>query len=187
MAEIGYTTFETAIGTCVIAWRSAGIMAVRLPAASRDALAADVIRRHPGALRSDPPDDVQAAIAAMQALLTGAKVDLSQIKLDLVAVPNFHARVYRATLAIMPGETKTYGALAAELGQPGAARAVGQALGANPVPIIVPCHRVLAANRRTGGFSALGGVDTKLRMLEIEGALADPAELPLQAPPPKRR
>ena len=80
----------------------------------------------------------------------------------------FDTAVYRVARDIPPGETLTYGEIAERLDDPGAARAVGQALGANPIPIIIPCHRVLAAGGRAGGFSAPGGVATKLELLEIE-------------------
>ena len=104
------------------------------------------------------------------ALLHGQRDDLTDLRLDMAGVPDFHRRVYDAARRIGPGHTRSYGELAAGLGEPGAARAVGQALGANPFAVIVPCHRVLAAGGRGGGFSAPGGVDTKLRLLEIERA-----------------
>ncbi|RZJ10583.1 MAG: MGMT family protein, partial [Haliea sp.] len=96
--------------------------------------------------------------------------DLSDIPLDMAGVPPFHRRVYEIARAIPPGRVLTYGEVAQRLGEPGAARAVGQALGHNPFAPVIPCHRVLAANRQGGGFSAGGGVSTKLRMLEIERA-----------------
>ena len=107
------------------------------------------------------------------ALLAGEPSDLSAAPLDLDGVPAFHRRVYDLARRIPPGETLTYGEIAGRLGDPSQARAVGQALGANPIPILVPCHRVFAANGRMGGFSAPGGVSTKLRLLEIEGARAN--------------
>ncbi len=109
-------------------------------------------------------------IESIQALLRGEPADLSSVVLDWRGVPEFHRRVYELALAIPPGRTLTYGEVAQQLGEPGAARAVGQALGKNPYAPIVPCHRVLAAGGRAGGFSAPGGTLTKLRMLEIEGA-----------------
>ena len=143
----------------------------RCPAAgserSRDAgaSATPVPRCHRGV----PDRPIQAAIEGIVALLEGEDAsDLSEIELDLRAVPAFNAAVYRIARTIPPGETLTYGEIAARLNDPGAARAVGQALGANPIPIIVPCHRVLAAGGRAGGFSAPGGVMTKLKLLEIE-------------------
>jgi O-6-methylguanine DNA methyltransferase len=126
--------------------------------------------RFPGAESAAPPAKVQGAIADIQALLTGAPRALEDVELDMQGVPPFHRRVYIAARAIPPGRTCSYGEIATRIGAPGAARAVGQALGRNPFAIVVPCHRVLAAGGRTGGFSANGGVATKLRMLSIEGA-----------------
>jgi methylated-DNA-[protein]-cysteine S-methyltransferase len=105
----------------------------------------------------------------MTALLRGERLDLSFVALDLEAVPEFHRRVYEITRTIQPGATLSYGEIALRLGERDAARAVGQALGRNPFPIVVPCHRVVASGGKTGGFSAPGGAATKLRMLAIEG------------------
>lgn len=131
---------------------------------------ARVARRFPQALEDTPAPFVQHAIEGIVALLTGESRDLSDVPLDLDAVPEFHRRVYDVARTIKPGTTLSYGEIAARLGEPDAARAVGQALGRNPIPVIVPCHRVLAANGGTGGFSAPGGTATKLRLLAIEGA-----------------
>jgi methylated-DNA-[protein]-cysteine S-methyltransferase len=116
------------------------------------------------------PAGVQRAMDGIVALLNGSKRDLSGVTLDLAGVPEFHMRVYEVARTVRPGETITYGEIAKRLGDPLAARAVGQALGWNPFPIIVPCHRVLAAGGKPGGFSASGGTVTKLRILGIEGA-----------------
>lgn len=110
------------------------------------------------------------AIDAMTRLLAGDDVDLRDVRLDMTGVPDFDQEVYAAARALPCGVTKTYGEIATSIGAAGAAQAVGQALGHNPFPIVVPCHRVVAAGGRNGGFSAPGGVDTKLRMLAIEGA-----------------
>jgi methylated-DNA-[protein]-cysteine S-methyltransferase len=126
--------------------------------------------RFPGAANGEPPSSVKTAISEIQALLTGEQRALDRVELDMEGVPPFHRRVYVAARAIPPGQTASYGEIATRVGAPGAARAVGQALGRNPFAIVVPCHRVLAAGGRTGGFSANGGVATKLRMLSIEGA-----------------
>ncbi len=120
------------------------------------------------------PPDVAAAISRMAGLLDGVPDDLADVRVDLRGAPEFHRRVYEVTRSIPPGGTRTYGEVAARLGMPGAAQAVGQALGRNPVPIVVPCHRVLAAGGTMHGFSAPGGIETKRRMLVIEGALAPP-------------
>ena len=131
---------------------------------------ARVARRFPQSLESTPPPFVQHAIEGIVALLTGEARDLTDVPLDLESVPAFHQRVYEVARLIKPGTTLSYGEVAARVGEPDSARAVGQALGRNPIPIIVPCHRVLAADGGTGGFSAPGGTATKLRLLAIEGA-----------------
>ena len=135
------------------------------------------MRKFPAASDAEPPPVIRQAIAAIVALLAGERRDLSGIRVDLDDVPAFHRRVYEIARSIGPGATLTYGEIAARLGEPGLARDVGQALGQNPFPIVVPCHRVLAASGKLGGFSARGGVATKLRLLEIEGALAPEAPM----------
>ena len=170
MSTPAFTLFETPIGACALVWAERGLVGAALPAASPGATRAHVQRRHRGAREAEVPAGMQAVIARIQALLRGGRDDLADIPLDMVGVPDFHQRVYALARRIVPGATRTYGELALELGEPHAARAVGQALGANPFPIIVPCHRVLAAGSRSGGFSAPGGTRTKLRLLEIEGA-----------------
>jgi methylated-DNA-[protein]-cysteine S-methyltransferase len=162
--------FDTAIGSCGIAWTDAGVRGLHLPGASSEATLAGLRRRHPAAHEAEPTDAVRSAVGAIVALLRGEPVDLTPIALDMRHVPEFHRRVYAVARTIPPGRTLTYGEVAERLGEPGAARAVGRALGANPFAVIVPCHRVLAAGGRSGGFSAPGGVDTKLRLLEIERA-----------------
>src|SRR5262249_6386062 len=131
---------------------------------------ARMLQRFPTAAEITPPPEVHRAIDCIAALLRGEVSDLSTIALDMEQVPSFHRRVYEAARTIPPGMTLSYGDIAARVGAPGAARAVGQALGRNPFPIVVPCHRVLAAGGKIGGFSAQGGVTTKRRMLAIEGA-----------------
>jgi methylated-DNA-[protein]-cysteine S-methyltransferase len=168
MSGTSYTLFDSPIGHCAIAWNPRGVAGVWLPEETDEALQARLRRRFDEAL---PPPEIAHAIAAIVALLRGERTDLSAITLDLDAVPDFHRRVYAVTRIIGPGSTRTYGEIAAALGEPGSARAVGQALGRNPFPIVVPCHRVLAAGGRAGGFTAPGGTATKLKLLEIEGAL----------------
>jgi O-6-methylguanine DNA methyltransferase len=165
----GYTIFDTAVGRCGIAWGPDGLLAVQLPEAREDATRARLTRRFPDAIESTPPADVARAIGDIAALLGGESRDLSGIRLDMASVPEFHRRVYDVARAIGPGKTQTYGEIATRLGGIGLSRAVGQALGRNPFPIVVPCHRVLAAGGRVGGFSAAGGITTKLRLLAIEG------------------
>jgi methylated-DNA-[protein]-cysteine S-methyltransferase len=127
-------------------------------------------RRFPEAAEDRPSPEAKQAMAAIVGLLGGRDEDLSALPVDLSALAEFEQRVLEMTRRIPLGETRTYGELAATLGSAGAARAVGRALGRNPVPIIVPCHRVLAASGRSGGFSAPGGVTTKMKMLRIERA-----------------
>ena len=170
MGARGFTLFDTAIGRCGIVWGERGIVGVQLPEGPDAATRARLLRRFPAARESAPPGGVQRAVDAVVALLRGEKRDLSGVVLDMERVPAFHRLVYDAARTIPPGSTRSYGEIAAQLGMPGAARAVGQALGRNPFAIVVPCHRVLAAGGRPGGFSARGGITTKLRMLAIEGA-----------------
>ena len=168
----GFTLIHTAIGACGLAWSGdERIIGLLLPEASTEATAARLARRFPRAIQSSPPAALHPVIDGVIALLAGEKVDLSDAPLDLDRTPPFHRRVYELVRRIPPGETLTYGQVAERLGEPReAARAVGEAMGRNPFPILMPCHRVLAANGRPGGFSAPGGVETKLRMLVIEGA-----------------
>jgi methylated-DNA-[protein]-cysteine S-methyltransferase len=164
------TLFPTAIGRCGIAWAGASILATHLPEASDEATLMRLAQRAGVSREGNPPREVRTAIDAIIALLEGARVDLGFIACDFGRIDPFSARVYQATRAIPPGETLTYGEIAAGLGDKRLAQAVGQALGRNPWPIIVPCHRVLGASGRLTGFSANGGTATKLKMLAIEGA-----------------
>jgi methylated-DNA-[protein]-cysteine S-methyltransferase len=168
----GFTLFDTALGRCGIAWGERGIAAIELPGRDDAATRRRLRRSVPGATEAAPPEDVAAAIDAIARLFAGEPVDLSPVVLDMDGVPEFHRRVYEVTRAIPSGDTVSYGEVAARLGEPGAAQAVGRALGRNPLPIVVPCHRVLAADGALHGFSAPGGLATKRRMLAIEGALA---------------
>lgn len=170
MAARGFALFDTTIGYCGIAWGAQGILGVQLPEASPARTRAWLRRRFPGAGETPPPPEVQQAVADIVGLLRGERRDLSGIELDVAQVAPFHRLVYEVARTIPPGATLSYGEIAARLGQPGSARAVGQALGQNPFPIVVPCHRVLAAGGKVGGFSANGGTVTKRRLLAIEGA-----------------
>jgi methylated-DNA-[protein]-cysteine S-methyltransferase len=167
----GFALFETAIGACAIAWNDRGVAGLQLPEADAAAARARIARRFEGAVEAPAPPDVERAIEGITALLRGEAIDLAFVPLDMAGVPTFERSVYEIARAIAPGKTRTYGEIARELGgDPGAARAVGQALGRNPFPIVVPCHRVLAAAGGLGGFSAHGGTRTKQRLLDIEGA-----------------
>ena len=169
-ATSGYALFDTAIGRCALVWRGGLVVGAALPEASDERARARLARRFPGFEQADPPAFAAAAIARVQALLAGGRTDLGDIALDLAAGSDFERSVWEAARRIPCGEVRSYGDIASEIGAPQAAQAVGVALGRNPVPILVPCHRVLAADGRSGGFSAPGGVATKFRILEIEGA-----------------
>jgi methylated-DNA-[protein]-cysteine S-methyltransferase len=175
MTGQGFTLFETGIGCCGIAWGEHGVVGVQLPEARVAQTRARVRQRFPGAREEQPPPDVQRALDGIVALLRGEASDLSAVSLDMQGVPAFHRRVYEVARSIAPGSTLSYGDVASRLGEPGAARAVGQALGRNPFAIVVPCHRVLAAGGKVGGFTANGGTTTKLRLLSLESALAQRA------------
>jgi methylated-DNA-[protein]-cysteine S-methyltransferase len=183
-----FTLFDTAIGRCGIAWNDLGITRLKLPEASDAATRHRLTLGAPTATEAAPPPAVAAAIALIVQHVRGEPAALETIVLDMDGVPAFHQEVYEAARKIPSGRTVSYGALAQTLGKPGAARAIGQAMGKNPFPIVVPCHRVLAANHATGGFSAHGGVETKAKLLAAEGfTLALQPELPFGAPPSPRR
>jgi methylated-DNA-[protein]-cysteine S-methyltransferase len=167
---LSFTLFHTAIGYCGIVWGGRGLAGVQIAEKSEQSARNRIVRRYASAHEAVPPAEVQRTIADILALLNGEAKDLSHIVLDLDGVPDFNRRVYDIARTIRPGETLSYGEIAARLGDRNLARDVAQALSQNPSPIIVPCHRVLAAGGKMGGFSAPGGVRTKLRMLSIEGA-----------------
>jgi methylated-DNA-[protein]-cysteine S-methyltransferase len=168
--EQGFTLFDTDIGPCGIAWGERGVIAVQLPEASAARTRARLRRRYPDAREAPPPTDVLRAIEGIVALLRGEARDLSGVALDMQRVAEFDRRVYEIARTIPAGATLSYGEIAIRLGGRELARDVGQALGRNPFPIVVPCHRVLATGGKAGGFSANGGVTTKLRLLTIERA-----------------
>jgi methylated-DNA-[protein]-cysteine S-methyltransferase len=166
---ISYALFPTAIGTCGLLWAESGILGLQLPEATEALTIKRMLGEHE-ATETDPPAEIEAVIQSVQRLTEGGNIDLTQVPLDMSRVGSYNRRLYEAIRAIPPGHTRTYGEIATDMGEPGAARAVGRAMGQNPWPIIVPCHRVVAANGKTGGFSAYGGVSTKLRLLAIEQA-----------------
>ncbi|MBQ0932959.1 methylated-DNA--[protein]-cysteine S-methyltransferase [Ideonella alba] len=172
MTDRGWVAFETPVGVCGLAWdtqqRLAGSL---LPG---DGLSARMRRRHGEGPSAEVPAFAQTWITRLRAVMAGANDDLSDIPLADDDAPDFHRRVWALARAIPPGQTRTYGDLALALGEPGAARAVGQALGANPFAPIVPCHRILAAHGGAGGFSAPGGTRTKLQLLALEHARLTP-------------
>ena len=173
MTGHAFTIFDTSIGRCGIAWGPRGINSVQLPMGSEDKTRTRIRQRHGDIAEVAPPAEVQSAIDGIVELLAGKPNDLADIVLDLDGVPEFNRGVYDIARRIPPGQTLTYGDIAKKLGGVELSRDVGQALGRNPCPIVVPCHRVLAAGGKPGGFSANGGVVTKLKMLAIEGAVVN--------------
>ena len=168
-----FALFDTAIGHCGIVWGGRGVVAVQLPMSNQDRTRGRIRQRYGDIAEAPPPAEVQSAIDGMIELLAGKPNDLSEVVLDLDGVPEFNRGVYDIARTIPPGQTLTYGDIAKRLGGVELSRDVGQALGRNPCPIVVPCHRVLAAGGKPGGFSANGGVVTKLKMLAIEGAVVN--------------
>jgi len=170
-----YTTFETKSGFVGLAWNQQGVSGLRLPARTEASAEAAILRRLPEARRALPSPAVAQLISDIQCYFGGEKIDFSQVAVDLGVQDPFFSRVYAEVRKLGWGATTTYGAVAKTLGaEPQAARDVGQAMASNPVPLIVPCHRVLAAGGKIGGFSAPGGSESKARMLVIEGvAVAD--------------
>jgi methylated-DNA-[protein]-cysteine S-methyltransferase len=162
--------FDTAIGPCAIVWGERGLLGVQIPEASEAATRARMVKRFPAAQEAAPPSRIQDVIAGVRALLRGERRDLVDVAIDDDGVPEFNRRVYAIVRRVPPGNTITYGEIAERLGDKALARAVGQAMGENRCPIVMPCHRVLAASGKSGGFSAPGGVVTKLKLLTIEGA-----------------
>jgi len=176
-----YRTFETTAGFCAIAWNDTGVTRFQLPTRTAEATERNLRRRLPCATPGTPPPHVASVIAAAQRYFAGEQVDFSDVRLDLDGQGEFFQRIYAALRRVGWGRTTTYGTLAKELGAgPEAARDVGEAMARNPAPLIIPCHRVLAAGGKVGGFSAPGGTATKLRMLELEGVRIGPPE-PAQA------
>jgi methylated-DNA-[protein]-cysteine S-methyltransferase len=170
MNDYYFALFDTVIGACGIVWGARGIAGVQLPEVNEAATRARILRRYAGAQEAEPPPPVRRAADGIVALLRGERADFSDVELDFGDLPAFNRKVYAIARSIPPGATMTYGEIAERLGDKLLARAVGQTLGENPIPLIVPCHRVLAAGGKPGGFSAPGGVVTKLQLLTIEGA-----------------
>ena len=172
-----FHVFETAAGFCAIAWNGGKITRFQLPTATAQATERAMRRRVPAAEPGTPPPPVASIVAAAQRYFAGETVDFTYVPLDLDGEDEFFRRVYEALRRVGWGRTTTYGTLAKELGAgPQGAQDVGQAMAQNPVPLIIPCHRVLAAGGKLGGFSAPGGSATKIRMLELEGVRVGPPE-----------
>jgi methylated-DNA-[protein]-cysteine S-methyltransferase len=171
-----YHVFDTAGGFCGIAWNAVGITRFQLPAQNAAATERNLVRRATGAEPGTPPQSVLATVAEVKRYFAGENIDFSGVELDLTGQAEFFMRIYAAARRIGWGQTSTYGTLAKEIGVgPEAARGVGQAMANNPIPLIIPCHRVLAAGGKVGGFSAPGGAASKIRMLELEGVQISPA------------
>jgi methylated-DNA-[protein]-cysteine S-methyltransferase len=189
---LSLTIFETPIGPCGLVSAGDMIVATALPEGDAAGTRQRLLRQRPEAVETPPPPAIATARDRIIALLEGGRDDLADLPLDMAGVPAFNRQVYALARAIPPGETRTYGEIARRLGGLEQSRAVGMALGQNPFPIVVPCHRVLGANGKAGGFSADGGVETKLRMLSIERARtgSEPSlfdALPLAVAPAKKR
>jgi methylated-DNA-[protein]-cysteine S-methyltransferase len=180
-----FVIFETAIGDCALIWGESGVVGAMLP---ESRVRERIARRFPDAVEAEPTPAIAEAVTAVQALMRGEAADLTGVALDYRDAPDLWRKVWDIARAIPPGETLTYGDIARRLGDVALSQQVGQALGKNPIPIIVPCHRVVASGGKTGGFSAPGGVTTKMKMLTVERARTDPApslfgDLPLAARP----
>jgi DNA-3-methyladenine glycosylase II len=178
-----YRVFETPLGFCAIAWKTRGIGAsptvvfFQLPEATKQ-LTEERIARISKGRRAGAPPAIADLINKVQKHLRGDPQDFRDASIDLAGTGPFAQQVYKACAAIPAGRTMTYGELAEAIDRPSAGRAIGQALGRNPIPLIIPCHRVLAAGNKPGGFSAPGGLATKAKMLEIEGvAIGLPATI----------
>ena len=167
VGDMETVVFDTALGEFGIGWTDAGVARVQLPGMDHAALLQRINRG--GAQAGEPTRLVEQVISRIEDYAEGQAVEFSDIPLDLADVPAFNRRAYDLLTGVGWGETTTYGAMARQLGDVGLSRAVGAAMGANPIPLIIPCHRVLASDGRPGGFSAPGGAESKLRMLELEG------------------
>jgi methylated-DNA-[protein]-cysteine S-methyltransferase len=173
-----YHVFDTDFGSCAIAWSDVGLTRVRLPESTRAETEARISRADPEAARAPLPEFATEAVDALQKYFCGTAVSLDVLRLDESIVSDFNLAIYRALRAVPRGATVTYGELAKRIGQPRTARAVGVAMGQNPWPVIVPCHRVLAQGGKMGGFSAPGGTATKEKLLALEGVAVGNPVLP---------
>jgi len=189
MTTQGFALFDTVIGRCGLAWGAGGLIGVQLPEATPGAAWARLRKRFPYAVETEPPSEIETVIDRIRDLLAGGRDDLADVVLDVEGQSAFNMRVYAIARAIPPGETSTYGEVARAMGEPGGARVVGKALGENPWPIVVPCHRVLGSSGGMGGFSAPGGSTTKARLLTIEKAKTSAAptlfDLEFSVAPPR--
>jgi methylated-DNA-[protein]-cysteine S-methyltransferase len=172
MPTNSHTFFDTPIGLCGLAWNDTlAVTHFALPEASDAITRQRLPRKAGGAEAASPPREIILLVERVRNHLAGQLDPFLDVELDLTGVIDFARDVYDFSRRIPPGGTRTYGEVATAIGQPGSAQAVGHALGRNPIPLIVPCHRIVAAGGRPGGFSAPGGTATKSRLLQIEGAL----------------
>ena len=161
------TIFDTVLGRFGIGWTERGLARVLLPG-DDDAVLLERLNRG-DAQPGEPTIAIAALMDRIEDYAAGEPVDFTDVALDLGGVPDFHRRAYEILVTVGWGETLTYGDLARRLGDVGLSRAVGQAMGANPIPLVIPCHRVLASDGKPGGFSAPGGAASKVKMLALEG------------------
>lgn len=173
-AAIAYTIVDTAIGPVGVAWSEHGICRVALPESDRERMAARFVARLGDVAEGEPPPAIAGVIDLIKRYADGEHVDFSDVPIDLDNADLFRRAIYKAARELGFGETTTYGGLADAAGHPGMARETGEALGRNPVPIIVPCHRIHAAGGKIGGFSAPGGSATKEKLLALEGVRLGP-------------
>jgi methylated-DNA-[protein]-cysteine S-methyltransferase len=174
----GHCLIDTPIGPLGLAWGRVGLRVVQLPEIDRMATEIGLRARVKESLAAEPPPWIVELGARLRAHLGGELQDFAQVPLELDGVPEFHRRVYQAARQVLPGQKASYGELAARVGSPGAARAVGQAMGKNPFPIVVPCHRIVAAGGKLGGYSGYGGLALKRALLELEAGASDRSDRP---------
>jgi methylated-DNA-[protein]-cysteine S-methyltransferase len=173
--ETHHHLFDTTIGTCGVAWNARGLRGVQLPEKDRAMTEQRLAKKSGSSGPAEPPPAVAALIADIRNYLAGEKIDFSAVTVDLDGIEDLRRRIYEALRGIAFGRTVTYGELAKSLGSSDweGARDVGEAMGKNPMPIVIPCHRVLAAGGKLGGFSAYGGITTKQKLLALEGVRFD--------------
>jgi methylated-DNA-[protein]-cysteine S-methyltransferase len=174
-ATVHHYIFDTAIGPCGVAWNARGLVGVQLPEKDRAATERRLAAKAGSAGAAEPPPSVAAVAADIGRYLAGEPVDFSEVAVDLSNLDPFRQRLYESMRSLPWGRTTTYGELARQLGSTDweGARDVGEAMGRNPVPVVIPCHRVLAAGGKLGGFSAHGGAKTKAKLLALEGVHLD--------------
>lgn len=185
-SAIHHHLFDTAIGTCGIAWSARGLVAVQLPETDNATTERRLAKKSHSTGAAEPPSAMQVVIADIRKYLAGERMDFSKVPVDLEGIDDYRRTLYETMRAIGYGVTTTYGELAKSLGATDweGARNVGEAMGKNPVPVVIPCHRVLAAGKKIGGFSAHGGAKTKEKLLALEGVRLEGPAPKSQAPKP---